>query len=428
MKKSINSWQSLENKSVLLKINDKNFYGTFYIKEQKLFLNVTMTNDIEEWRNTCDDIECISANFVEDNKKITLLNCMYSGHSSTGYDPILNASAIFLIDRVLLDYDLKEYSANFISSISVEYADISWFTNKKIYKNEILKDSISITPIYKEFKMNDKTIIFDILPSFSECSNSIKVSGIMRFTYVFNNKQTLDSSLKYVYFIKNLLMLFGKRNINVITQKINEELQTYELIDCGVDKNIKFESEELIEHLNHRNGFKIEDLDNFISIIDKFERLYDRLNPLLELYYNVVKYKIPNLTRFVNDLTMLENYSREFDDSKALALTTIKAGKKPKNGAEFVDRVKSLINNINSVFNFSSTDINNISKKIKDSRTYYVHYDNNGLKLNENEIFKYVYFIEDIIVLNIYLLLGIDISKIQYVSYNGYYYETTKLI
>lgn len=428
MKKSINSWQSLENKSVLLKINDKNFYGTFYIKEQKLFLNVTMTNDIEEWRNTCDDIECISANFVEDNKKITLLNCMYSGHSSTGYDPILNASAIFWIDRVLLDYDLKEYSANFISSISVEYADISWFTNKKIYKNEILKDSISIIPIYKEYKMNDKTIIFDILPSFSECSNSIKVSGIMRFTYVFNNKQTLDSSLKYVYFIKNLLMLFGKRNINVITQKINEEMQTYELIDCGVDKNIKFESEELIEHLNHRNGFKIEDLDNFISIIDKFERLYERLNPLLELYYNVVKYKIPDLTRFVNGLTMLENYSREFDDSKALALTTIKVGKKPKNGAEFIDRVKSLINNVNSVFNFSSTDINNISKKIKDSRTYYVHYDNNGLKLNENEIFKYVYFIEDIIALNIYLLLGIDISKIQYVSYNGYYYETTKLI
>lgn len=428
MKNEIRNYRYLENKSILLKINDKDFYGTFYIKNQKLFLNINMTNDIEEWRNTCDDIECISANFVEDNKKITLLNCMYSGHSSTGYDPILNASAIFWIDRVLLDYDLKEYSANFISSISVEYADISWFTNKKVYKNEILKDSISIIPIYKEFKMNDKTIIFDILPSFSEYSNSIKVSGIMRFTYVFNNKQTLDSSLKYVYFIKNLLMLFGKRNINVITQKINEELQTYELIDCGVDKNIKFESEELIEHLNHRNGFKIEDLDNFISIIDKFERLYERLNPLLELYYNVVKYKIPNLTRFVNGLTMLENYSREFDDTNALALTIAKNGKKPKNGADFIDRVKSLIININDVFNLSTTKIDNISKKIKDARTYYVHYDSSGLKLDESEIFNYVYFIEDIIILNIYLSLGIDINKIEYVSYNDYYYDITKLI
>lgn len=428
MKKIINNWQDLEGKSVLLKINDKNFYGTFYTKEQKLFLNITMTSDIEEWRNTCKDIECISASFVEDNKKITLLNCMYSGHSSTGYNPILNASAIFWIDRVLLDYDLKKYNDKFITSISVEYTDISWLTNRKVYKNEILKDKISITPLYKEYKMADKTIIFGILPSFSEGSNSIKVNGEKGFTFLFDNVQNLEDALYYIYFIKNLLMLLGKRNINVITQKINENSQTYKLIDCGIDKNSKLESEELIEHLNHRNGFKIEDLENFASIIDKFEALYERLNPLLELYYNVVKYKVPDLTRFVNALTMLENCSREFDDSNALKLTTTKIGNKPKNGADFIDRVKSLINNINGVYNLSSLEIDMVSKKIKDARTYYVHYDNSGLKLDENKLFKYVYFIEDIIILNIYLLLEIDISKIKYVSYNNYYYEVKELI
>lgn len=57
------------------------------------------------------------------------------------------------------------------------------------------------------------------------------------------------------------------------------------------------------------------------------------------------------------------------------------------------------------MFNLSTTKIDNISKKIKDARTYYVHYDSSGLKLDENEIFNYVYFIEDIIILNIYLLL-----------------------
>ena len=60
---------------------------------------------------------------------------MYSGHSSTGYDPIINASAIFWIDRVLLGYDLTNYNEKFISNISVEYNDISWFTNEKVYKN-----------------------------------------------------------------------------------------------------------------------------------------------------------------------------------------------------------------------------------------------------------------------------------------------------
>ena len=428
MKNSLNNWKELENKSVLLKINDKIFFGTFYIKEQKLFLNINMTNDIEEWRKTCNDIKYISANFIENNKKLTLLNCMYSGHSSIGYNPILNASSIFCIDRILLDYDLKKYDDKFINSICVEYSDISWFTNKKAYKNEILKNKISIKPQFKKYEMNDKIIIFGILHSFNETLNSIQVNEIKGFRYLFLNKQNLEDVLQYVYLIKNLLMLLGKRNINVITQKINVNLQTYELIDCGVDKNTKLESEELIDYLNHRNGFKIEELENFISIVDKFEGLYKRLNPLLELYYNVVKYKVPDLTRFINALTMLENCSREFDDSNALALTTAKIGKKPKNGADFVDRVKSLINNINVVYNLSNTEIDKLSKKIKDARTYYVHYDSNGLKLEKNKLFKYVYFIEDIVILNIYLLLGINIDKIKYVSYNNYYYEVKELL
>lgn len=428
MNNKITGLKDLENKSILLKINEKEFYGTFYIKNQKIFLNINMTNDIEEWRSTCNDIEYIYATFVENRKRITLLNCIYSGYSSTGYDPIINASAIFLIDRVLLDYDLSNYDEKFISNISVEYKDVSWFTNKKVYKNERLKNSITIIPIYKEYKMNDKTIIIDILPSFVERENKIEVNGIMHFTYVFKNEQNIASALQYVYLIKNLLMLLGKRNINVISQNIIDDSKVYELMDCIIDRNIKIENEELIEHLNHRNGFKIEDLSNFTSMVEKFEDLYERLAPLLELYYSVVKYNIPNLTRFVNGLTMLENYSREFDDTNALALTIEKNSKKPKNGADFIDRVKSLIININDVFNLSTTNIDNISKKIKDARTYYVHYDSSGLKLSENEIFNYVYFIEDIIILNIYLSLGIDFNKIKYVSYNDYYYDITKLI
>ena len=32
MKNEIRNYRDLENKSILLKINDKDFYGTFYIK------------------------------------------------------------------------------------------------------------------------------------------------------------------------------------------------------------------------------------------------------------------------------------------------------------------------------------------------------------------------------------------------------------
>ena len=68
------------------------------------------------------------------------------------------------------------------------------------------------------------------------------------------------------------------------------------------------------------------------------------------------------------------------------------------------------------------------SKKSKETSGYAQGVYTSPLKLGENEIFNYVYFIEDIIILNIYLSLGIDINKIEYVSYNYCYYDITKLI
>lgn len=66
-------------------------------------------------------------------------------------------------------------------------------------------------------------------------------------------------------------MLLGKRNIDVTSQNIIDDSKIYELMDCITDMNIKIENEELVNHLNHRNGFKIEDMCNFTSIIEKFE-------------------------------------------------------------------------------------------------------------------------------------------------------------
>lgn len=150
--------------------------------------------------------------------------------------------------------------------------------------------------------------------------------------------------------------------------------------------------------------------------------------PLLELYYNVVKYKVPNLTRFVNAITMLEYCSREFDDANALNKTIQKhQGKTPKNGADFVDRVISLIENIDDVYKLDLTDIEIISKNIKDARTYYVHYEPSGKRLTDDQLFRYVYFIEDLIILNIYLIIGFDINKFANISYNEYFYDIDDL-
>ncbi len=221
-------------------------------------------------------------------------------------------------------------------------------------------------------------------------------------------------------------MLLGKRDIDVVSQYLVIENKKYKMIDC-IELIHGEQDLELIERLDYLNQFKIEELIDFDLILSEYEKNYKKIYPLIELYFNVVKYDVPKLTRFVNDLTMLENYSREFDDFNALSLTISKKGKIPKNGADYVDRVKSLINNVNSVFKLSTADIDIIAKKIKDARTYYIHYDLDGRKLTDDEIFWYMFFIEDIITTNIYLLLGIDINSINN-TYNNFYYNIQKMI
>ena len=424
----IKEWKDFNNRSIIVKYNGKEYPGTFFIKEERLILSIMMTTDIEEWRKAVNDIDVLPAYLIDNNRKITLINCMHCGNSASGVDPIISAQSDYWIDRILLDYELENFDKAFINCISATYDDICWITKGRIYSQDIINDKIDINPVFKDYKFEDKYVVFGMLPSFAGDDYNMTISGNRGFNITFNSTKTIDEALKYIYLIKNLLMILGKRNIKVLNQEIIGDEQQYRIIDCGGDKEYNKINIELADHLNHRIGIKIEEFDNFDVVLKNFEREYDRLMPLLELYYNVVKYKVPNLTRFVNAITMLEYCSREFDDANALNKTIQKhQGKLPKNGADFVDRVISLIENINDVYELDLMDIEIISKNIKDARTYYVHYEPSGKRLTDDQLFKYVYFIEDLIILNIYLIVGFDINKFSNISYNGYFYEIDDL-
>ena len=92
--------------------------------------------------------------------------------------------------------------------------------------------------------------------------------------------------------------------------------------------------------------------------------------------------------------------------------------------------VKSLIINVNEIYNFTDSEINIISENIKAARIYYIHYKTKQKSkiLTYNQQFWYSYFIQDVILLNIYKLLGLDISKYQYISFYEFYYDKDNLM
>ena len=113
---------------------------------------------------------------------------------------------------------------------------------------------------------------------------------------------------------------------------------------------------------------------------------------------------------------MLEYLSRTYYFSQSLSLTRINSPH--RNDPEYKCMVSTLINNVNSHYNFTPQEIETISKNIKNARDRYVHYLNkNSTKiLSYEEQFWYSYFMEDIVLLNIYkirTLLSANVSSLE---------------
>lgn len=244
-----------------------------------------------------------------------------------------------------------------------------------------------------------------------------------------DKKVSFNEVMKKIYTFRNFMMILLKKDIVIKKQIFMLHEKEYELFDCD-NYEIKQESESLRCQLEFRK-IKYEDIEDFNNVLERFNLIYKRIYPVLELLYNAYRNKLPNLNRFLDVITMIEYYSREFDNERALNLTNdklAKLGKNKKDEPQFIDRVKSLIMNVNEVFEFSNNEIDEISKNVKDGRTYYVHYVENGWNLSHDELFRYYNFLEDIILLNIYKLIEIDITKNKYIAFLNFYYTKQELL
>lgn len=237
---------------------------------------------------------------------------------------------------------------------------------------------------------------------------------------------SIKKVLENIYIFRNFLMIILKQPIYVKKQTIYINDNAVELFDCN-DNDDFLENPSLEEMLSHR-CLKINNIDNIETIYNNFIKQYNQLYPLIELYYNVTQYKIPNLTRFINATTMLEYYSRTYDYINSL---TLSKNKNPKRNDPYYEcMVLSLINNVNEVFNCTSKEIDTISENIKAARIHYIHYKTNqkSKTLTDDEQFWYSYFMQDVVLLNIYKLLGLDISKYEYVSFNDFFYNINDIL
>lgn len=423
----IETRNDLDNCALIIYYNEKEYNGLLKIDNRNMILTIYCRNR-KDWIKFQNNMDTISATILDKTEQITIIGCLYTTSWVQKVSNTNNYVVKYKIDRIICDYILENINCKCIDSIDVCYDDTKWLTSKKLYDTDPFTDTIKINSYYKEYQLQNKKMSFSTASTYDLNDLQIKLTNNIVCSVKFDIAQSLKDATKYIYLIKNFLMLLSKMNVNISIQNITIDGNQYKLIDGYIEDIKRNFNNNLLEIQKKRIDFKIEKFLNLEEVLRNYENEYDKLGPFIELYYNANRCNIPFLTRFINSLTMLEYISREYDDNKAYNITKSKPKKKTKKEAEFVDRVYSLIENVNTIFNFNNNEIDIISKNIKDSRTYYIHYVNNGKKLDENLLFRYVYFIEDIVILNIYLVLGINLKEFKNISFMDFYYEKKDIL
>ena len=395
----------------------------------RLILKINMTKDINEWRKTNKNYDIISGRFLFNSQKIFFINCIHAGHESSmncKKNTIENATSNFIVDRLIIDKNISKTSLHNISKYSASYKNLDLFSElNRIMSGlrEIDYDSNTCN-----YKINTPFYSMNIMfyCSTKEDRNSLTINRMSHVEFEHSKNVSIKKALENIYTFRNFLMIILKQPIYVKKQTIYINDNAVELFDCN-DNDDFLENPSLEEMLSHR-CLKINNIDNIETVYNNFIKQYNQLYPLIELYYNVTQYKIPNLTRFINATTMLEYYSRNYDFINSL---TLSKNKNPKRNDPYYEcMVLSLINNVNEVFNCTSKEIDTISENIKAARIHYIHYKTNqkSKALTDDEQFWYSYFMQDVVLLNIYKLLGLDISKYEYISFNNFFYNINDIL
>lgn len=422
-------WQDFNNLSIKVTISKKIYDAILNIDNNRLILKINMTKDINEWRKTNKNYDIISGKFLFNSQKIFFINCIHTGNETSmncTKNTIENATSNFIVDRLIIAKNISKTSLNNISKYSASYKNLDLFSELNPIMPGLQK--IDYDSNTCNYKINTPFYSMNIMfyCSTKEDRNSLTVNRMSHVEFEHSKDISIKKVLENIYTFRNFLMIILKQPIYVKKQTIYINDNAIELFDCN-DNDDFLENPNLEEMLSHR-CLKINNIDNIETIYNNFIKQYNQLYPLIELYYNVTQYKIPNLTRFINATTMLEYYSRNYDFINSL---TLSKNKNPKRNDPYYEcMVLSLINNVNEVFNCTSKEIDTISENIKAARIHYIHYKTTqkSKTLTDNEQFWYSYFMQDVVLLNIYKLLGLDISKYEYVSFNDFFYNITDIL
>lgn len=376
----------------------------------------------------------ISRNIVK--RKIDLLEGLIGDRRITIIEPMLflydDENVAFKFDMMLDGFFLEKNVKNKkIKSFECSYYGLNKFDFLSCINHE---DG-------KKFKINCQRDLFklkkgelDIIRSgkISYNKNEIKINKINCFKQKYTNNVNIFEAVKDIWHLKNLFSIFSKKEIGVEKISVYCDSENDAILFMNLVKEPKYNyKDELSEIMENRFLIHYEDIkNNFEEIYINSKECFKRIEPILQIYLDTLEKEMPLLNRFLSFNQMIEGFSREYYDKESLEeMISIDEKKKKKTDAELKYRISYMIKNVNEIYNFQKSKCLKIANKIALGRNYYIHHDKSKRinQLTRVELRRYTCFLEDILLANIYLELGIEKNVIKEAFKAPIYYKISDL-
>ena len=424
---------------------------TANLEQDGRFINLVIefnnSKDFEEInKDIYDLIEIVSSSTSD---KYILVNCIYTMNYTKGGKIFL----IYRIDRIS-EFLFNNLEDKVIDNVSFKVDDIFWFIrDQKGFEFDLQQNFIKYSPFNYTFDFQDGKMNINGTAKFLDSRMSSSITEGVNFEIEFNKEQSFNEVIKKVYCIRNLLMVLGRRNLNITDIYINEGEEQRKIYDCYTEYKYKPDNENYSDYLDHHT-ITLKSINNFQDVINCFINNYQTLMPIIDSWFSNEKYSLPSRVKFMNSITMIEDFANKYK-KELVKIESKKASEENKSSfiekiftvledyieiaednkeviknelykiindssASIEFKIKILIEEVNDLLKLDENQISIIAKNIKEARIACIH---KGIFIDgdkEKYVHIYAEFINDLIFLNTLRMLGIEFidEKLFFFNYD----------
>jgi len=350
------------------------FDGVLTRKEQRIIFTGRTTDNIE---NFCKKVDLTLYGEINATP-VTLLNSIIQSSSSRIYskEHVVNIEASELI--IGRSHNCKEQDI-LVQKISTTIVALNYMFNgnlpvKLVYNFSKEKPSLAnftYPPKLQASDVDGKLELYQTI-SMGYGINEATITFIPCVDYTFTAPTSIRKAISKIASARNLFSFFSDYYLPLENLTFSDnQSKMIDVCDCSVYLN----SYDDIKTLDRPFLISTTDfLENFDTVWKKWCDFYSSMY-IPTLFYEVICNRSSRINGFLNFSQAIEIFSNHYRNAEAKAIAIADGWKNRGRTFPLKYKFKDIITYLNDFFNFSSTEIDDMSQILSDARNFFTHYE-----------------------------------------------------